>query len=1035
MVGRDALDGINEGLRTIGSALKEAGQALKACAVLCKTVTTNTARASYDLVGEYTYPIEPELTQTQPPHFSDVPVPGIVVLFFPIVLPTVILSVTVVPLLANSVISTPRMFANFANLALLDTEEDQINYERDARSVVRTLYGIPGAVLGGLAALLSTPFIIFGRIISNSFKSFLYPFMGLVNAVLPEQYVAKVELRNCSKFSHCLGGLGFLAGIISGIVGVVTVSIGRFLINTGVSAWRDFREVTNLAFLDQEEDGLGFNVEADTRSPSSIRCGYVGRGIGCFLGVYGAFFANSGRNMVSSYKMFTNLALPVRMEFVLTEDERPIYVEAAGGLGSIPGLLAAAVSCIAIGITRIIANTGLGFVAAFLRLTNVGLNVENAFKPLDEKFQPDLRFGFVGSVFGALAGAFAAVAVSSAIWFAGTFATVTNFALHPDDKIKLGTDTRSTLGKCIGVLGLTGAIFGLLGAFAVGVGRILLNLFSGALKNSFFTFLNHGLPTDKLLPVPPYEKPWYLGIIGKTFGTLAGSFAAFIVSGLISFDRAFTLVAGSALHPEDQTLLIEDKRTVIGKRLGYCGFAFGAFTGLLAIPFIGIGRIVTNTFKSFGRFFLITFNWGLPANSLNVIEPEKRNWASRAFGLFGIITGAMTGFLFAMGVSTCLTLGTIFVRMTNAVLDPEDRLVVQDFKRNWGAHVLGALGIPVGLIAGLVAMATVLIARFIGHTVLSYLSLAGSLLNCSIRQAFFSGLGGDRRSLTRKVVGCLGYVAAAITVTPLALAIFVMRQVPSVFSFSLGVAFSPLVALYKTGGVVRRHFRPEAKRFSAGELTITDEASVIQGFKNIYSSLSSWGKLISGENLAVQADGSKSQWTFFRKSITFNARSVAERTLDTLLADYRAYAEKDEGAFGFNFFQGEDFNVSLQKVKEYYQNGCFVTKREVQDLHREIDKLGNFIKTYFNDRRVNQEVEIEDVGPPGGLAWRVAFWGGERANAQVAVEQPQPGAAPSVEPSLDIVLLNEPADANQDLGVDQDEQPGADEGIRRLAVA
>jgi hypothetical protein len=220
----------------------------------------------------------------------------------------------------------------------------------------------------------------------------------------------------------------------------------------------------------------------------------------------------------------------------------------------------------------------------------------------------------------------------------------------------------------------------------------------------------------------------------------------------------------------------------------------------------------------------------------------------------------------------------------------------------------------------------------------------------------------------------------------------VLRQVPTALSITLGLVFSPLVALYKAGGTLRRHLDPQRQRFQPGELIIKDQESVIQGFKNLYSSLSSWGKLVPGKHVAIGADGNKSRWTFFRKSISFNARTVAERTLDTLLEDYRAYAENDaEGAFGMDFFKGEDFNVSLEKVKEYYKNGCYLSARVISGYNNEIDKLGIFIKTYFNNRHVNQDIQVEDVRPPGGISWRVAFWGAERANAQVAVVDEQPG--------------------------------------------
>jgi hypothetical protein len=985
-VGRDALEGMNEGLRSIGAALKVAGIAFKDAAVLCKNVTTNSARAAYDLAGKYTYPIEQELTKTQPPSFSDVPLPGKVALFLPIILPTVIFSVTVIPLFANSVTSNELMLKSFLNVAFFDTDEDQLKNEPDPRNYLRIFYGIPGSLWGGITGFLAVPFILIGRIITNSVKSFLFPFGSLIDLVVPEIYETKIKMRECSWFSHLLGSLGFLAGAISGMVCLLNVAMFRFLRNTFISGWRYFRNVTNYAF---PEDEVWFNVEPDDRTATSIHLGSLGSVIGAFFGLFGAFIANCGFNMVASYKYVINLSLPARMKFKLEDEDRPLSVEAAGFLGWIPGVLAGMISFIAVGIARIIVNTGLGFWSALRAVTNVGLPAEKAYKPLADDFQPDLKFGFLGYVFGAIPGAIAAWIASSAIWFAGTFVGVTNLALHTDDKIKLGNDTRSTLGKGIGILGLTGALFGLVGVVAVAVGRLILNMMSGASIKAFFTLYNHALPTDARHAIPPFEKPWYLGVLGAITGALAGASAAFIVSGLFSFAKAFAAAASYALHTDDEIKFPEDKRSDIGKRLGYVGYFFGALAGVLSMPFIAVGRIISNTCKSFLRFFLMTLNWGIPADSLNEIEKEKRNWASRVFGVFGIITGAITGVLFAVAFSSFLTGANIFCSMTNLVLHREDALPVGEFKRNWGAHILGAPGI-LGVVAGLVAMCTVALVRWSYHTGCSYLSLAGSLLNCGMRRAFFDGLGGDHRSLAKKAVGFLGYLAAATTITPISLAILVFRQVPSCLSLTLGLVFSPLVALYKAGGSIRRCLNPDTKRFLPGELTITDEASVIQGFKNFYSSLNSWGKLVPGKNIAIEADGSKSRWTFFRKSITFNARSVAERTLDTLLADYRLCAKNDIESFGINFFGGEDFTASLEKVKEYYKNGCCVTKSDIEDLHKEIDKLGDCIKKYFNDRHINQEFEIEDVGPPGALAWGVAFWGGERVNAQIDAEE-QPG--------------------------------------------
>jgi hypothetical protein len=277
--------------------------------------------------------------------------------------------------------------------------------------------------------------------------------------------------------------------------------------------------------------------------------------------------------------------------------------------------------------------------------------------------------------------------------------------------------------------------------------------------------------------------------------------------------------------------------------LGCLGLIVGGIAALISIPFIGFGRFFTNTCKSFGRFFLITFNWGLPADSLNEISEEKRNWVSRILGIVGIITGAITGALFAVVLSSILTGAAIFQTMINTVLDPEDALRVGKYPRSWGTHILGAPGV-IAVIGGLISMAVISIVRLTYHSVCSYVALAGSLLNCGLRRAFFDGLGGDGRSLTKKLVGSLGYLAAAITATPASVFIFVLRQVPTALSITLGLVFSPLVALYKAGGTLRRQLDPDRQRFQPGELLIQDHDSVTQGFKNLYSSLSSWGKLV-----------------------------------------------------------------------------------------------------------------------------------------------------------------------------------------------
>jgi hypothetical protein len=51
--GREALNGVEEGLRAVGAAINDFGIMIKHAAILCSRVTSDTARVSYNLAGEY----------------------------------------------------------------------------------------------------------------------------------------------------------------------------------------------------------------------------------------------------------------------------------------------------------------------------------------------------------------------------------------------------------------------------------------------------------------------------------------------------------------------------------------------------------------------------------------------------------------------------------------------------------------------------------------------------------------------------------------------------------------------------------------------------------------------------------------------------------------------------------------------------------------------------------------------------------------------------------------------------------------------
>jgi hypothetical protein len=1058
--GREALNGVEEGLRAVGAAINDFGIMIKHAAILCSRVTSDTARVSYNLAGEYTLPIEQELMETQPPAAADIPLPGKLILFLPLTLPTIILSVTFIPLIGNSIQSAPRIFVHAANLALLDSEEDKISLTEDKRTLLRHFYGLPGAALGGIAGCIGAIFIGLGRVITNFFKSIPICFIPIVNSVLHPDYAIENTLDQSkrTRVAKALGifGLGF--GIVAGIVGFVGIALYRLVSNTLITAAESFCMATNFGL--PERHYLKFpEIQRNATDKSFGLLGF-GFALGGIPGLFTAFIVNTVRTGVRSFEWMTNLGLHPHDKIKSTEDKRSSFCKFMSGLGLIPGGLAGVLGLLTVASGRFITNTGKSFHRYAVNMTNLGL-------PQDKliTLNPDTRnvasrcYGFLGAITGSMAGIFSAIICSTAITLVGSFLKTTNIALAPENEFILGEDKRSLLGKMLGGIGIIGVIPGLLSLAAVGVGRWLINS-SISFRRYFKATLNLGLNEDTRYIIEPDLRSAVsqrLGTGGRISGTIVGFVAAVVASSIRSAILAFKVVTAAGLHPDDALKQDEDKRSALGKKLGYGGLVLGGMSGFLSIFFIGVGRVITNTAKSFGRTFLQTYNLGLPANDLCEIIEDKRNLASHCFGVAGILLGGISGLFAAFTVGSMITFGYVFSSaanlvlhkeneiklekdtrpalaqvigclglvggvicgglammaifcgriignsvlssgrafsfLTNLALHQDDKIILSPDARNLQQKTFGASGLILGGIAGVIAMGVVLAGRWCSHTLQSFAMLGGSLMNCGLQKRYFHGVGSDNRHWQNKAAGFLGYATAAITFAPLAAVVFFCRYVPEMLSITLGVIFSPLVFAYKLAQTCKRAINSDEPRFPPGELMIKDKAGFIQGFKNIYSSLTPWGTLKNGAQIMQHASGDKSRWTFFRKSITFNARSLTEKTLDTLLADYRKFADTDEGGYGKDFFSDDArLKESTDAVKEYYKNGCCVLPHEIIAYDNEIDRIAAFVKTYMRDR-IDKEYILENVGPPGGLSWRVAFWGNNE-------NQVEPGLAPEVPPPL-----------------------------------
>ena len=163
---------------------------------------------------------------------------------------------------------------------------------------------------------------------------------------------------------------------------------------------------------------------------------------------------------------------------------------------------------------------------------------------------------------------------------------------------------------------------------------------------------------------------------------------------------------------------------------------------------------------------------------------------------------------------------------------------------------------------------------------------------------------------------------------------------------------------------------------------INDNQLIINGFKDIYSSLNAMGQLSAGNVIAKGGDGTESGWSIARKCLTFNAKTPTEHTLDALLAAFNKYALNSK--LVVNFFTSDVFNDAIQQVQDEYSNDCFLSQDQIKSFCQEVADVGAFVKEYFCQEKA---VVKADFYSRRNVSWNALFFNDEKPKVKPEIKE------------------------------------------------
>lgn len=421
--------------------------------------------------------------------------------------------------------------------------------------------------------------------------------------------------------------------------------------------------------------------------------------------------------------------------------------------------------------------------------------------------------------------------------------------------------------------------------------------------------------------------------------------------------------------PLDFTLSRAKKRApkIKASRLGLIGFFFIApFSWAVAL----IKATVVNSFftglitsLATGKYLFFKSEMAYEAISQIKLGNDNRVWWQKyLLGAPSLIIGPLA----ALAAAIIYRIGEVLVQSFNALyacasfilnaVNSDGKEIRSHLFRHQSSedsphwfkrYGMGAPGFVLGTMLGVTLSVVSIAYKLTKHTLISFRFLSGAYLNMSLAILVLKGVDDDKRSTIRKTYGSVGYLLATIVTFPLSLIIYTVRKSPDILGAVVGVAMSPLVALYK--GV----------RGNKDNLPKSGD-KVMTKFRYLKNNLTASGMLPEGKDINAVSSHINASTAFMAKSMTLDLDTPTEKTINAAIDAYKSRFPQDYQQMTVShpeFFEGDEFFNIVQKVTEQYAPDCFSSVSEVDLIQANILEVAGLISRYMNSEEESIHVK------------------------------------------------------------------------------
>lgn len=681
-------------------------------------------------------------------------------------------------------------FVSGLNLAF--SRKNRIKQEESKLEGWDYLFAVPGLFLGYIAGGLGFALISFGKIISNSWESFLHAFASVTNLALDKkdelQSYGHEKDKRRSKYSIGFGLPGLVTGFILGWIGYLGAGIFRICQNSWKKGQETLVLAVNLARKEKIANDLITNF--DKTNWRNYLLGLPGIILAIPFGMFAFMLSCTQRSLLESTKAMSSVSISALNLALHPENQikqETTKLEGWDYLFALPGLFLGVVvgslGFLAIACGRILTNSWKSFLHAFASVTNLALDKKyeiQAYGAGKDERGPKYRigFGWPGLAAGYFLGwiGFLGAGIGRIVansWIKGIQSLA--FAINLVRKEEIANDLlrdfdrKKWLDYLLGspgiVLAMIPGIFAFLGAV---IERIVIESWKIA-KFVTIKIWNVVLPETISENTSEEALDFPFGFFGLPFGIIVGAigFIAISVNRMfMNFNESFMNMTASMIN-----LVLEEEDQI--KRFGLDkdaekraanvyfllpGYAFGFVAGIVSMVSVGLARGIVNSWKVALQVIVLAVNIvrkdGIKYNLWTKPEDFKR---SIRFGFPGLVVGAIMA-LPAMGIVLVersiiegwKTAKFVTLGLWNYVL-PE--LMANSLDQPSFDVVLGCWGAIPGVIVGGLGFAAIFTGRVITNSVLSFLHMAVTLTNTALEVEIQDyGLRSDKR-LTQETYG------------------------------------------------------------------------------------------------------------------------------------------------------------------------------------------------------------------------------------------------------------------------------------------